>query len=391
MKADETRLKIINTIFSPAAPVENLSLFVGRDPYIARIKEAIEERGQHFMVYGGRGVGKTSLLNAVMQLFKNVNSLKITCNRSDTFDSIWRKAIQKIQLYMSEPGLGFRPADKVVPVEVPLPEGPIEPSIVEKALEICEDYTLIVFDEFDSITDEDTLIAMADTLKALSDNNPNVTLALIGIAENVDELLGEHPSIERCVKQVHLPEMSRTESLLLIAQGMNILQMTMDEVVADRIVDYASGFAHYIHLLCKNSARLCLNQGKTHIDETTFNHAVVESIQHSNHSLQQAYKKATQVTRDEARFEDVVVACALVHTDESNSFTTEDVLEVYNRITGENVKKEAITYNLGMLCKEERGEILLKTEHAPRSRFKVKNPLMKAYAKLKLHQRKTGH
>ena len=41
---------------------------------------------------------------------------------------------------------------------------------------------------------------MANTLKALSDEGVNVTVVLVGVADNINELVGEHSSIIRCVE-----------------------------------------------------------------------------------------------------------------------------------------------------------------------------------------------
>jgi hypothetical protein len=45
------------------------------------------------------------------------------------------------------------------------------------------------------------------TIKTLSDNASSIktTLILVGVADSVDELIGEHQSIERAIKQVPMP------------------------------------------------------------------------------------------------------------------------------------------------------------------------------------------
>lgn len=48
-------------LFSPAAPINAADLFAGRREEIKRFISAIDERGRHVILYGERGVGKTSL------------------------------------------------------------------------------------------------------------------------------------------------------------------------------------------------------------------------------------------------------------------------------------------------------------------------------------------
>ena len=49
-------------IFSPSAPVDEAALFAGRQTQIRKLIEAVLEKGKHAVLYGERGVGKTSLV-----------------------------------------------------------------------------------------------------------------------------------------------------------------------------------------------------------------------------------------------------------------------------------------------------------------------------------------
>ena len=55
----------ISVAFSPAAPINEYSLFAGRPDQVREIIAAINQRGQHVMLFGERGVGKTSLANVL--------------------------------------------------------------------------------------------------------------------------------------------------------------------------------------------------------------------------------------------------------------------------------------------------------------------------------------
>ena len=55
----------ITEAFSPGAPVQERDLFAGRSTQIASLEDAVNQRGRHAIVYGERGVGKTSLVNVL--------------------------------------------------------------------------------------------------------------------------------------------------------------------------------------------------------------------------------------------------------------------------------------------------------------------------------------
>jgi hypothetical protein len=52
-------------IFSPHAPIDEEQLFVGRLDLVDGLIETVFQRGQHAILYGERGVGKTSLASVL--------------------------------------------------------------------------------------------------------------------------------------------------------------------------------------------------------------------------------------------------------------------------------------------------------------------------------------
>ncbi len=385
----ESKLLLIDDIFTPSAPIENVELFTGRDGQINAIKEAIREKGQHAIMHGLRGAGKTSLANMTLFLFKNLMSLKITCNREDTFNSIWERALRKIRFVQTDKTVGFISTNKtdVFPIEVP-GKDMISPTEIEQILINIPGNMLFIFDEFDMIKSKNVKSQMADMIKLVSDNLPHVTILIVGIAESVDELIGEHPSIERCMKQIELPLMNNLEAKDMVLQNLSYLKMGIDEQVLFKIIDTASGFPNYLHLLCKHAARIAVLENKEQIVLKHFDEAVLKSIENSDYTLKKTYQIAVKSSGTKNRFADVLLACALADADNRNSFNTDDVLEKYNRITGTLHKKESIHYHLGMLCKKERSEILIKSRKSKTTRYKFSKPLIKAFVKLKQHEEK---
>lgn len=48
-------------VFTPGSPVNERDLFSGRIEQIQSVLDAVTQRGYHAVLYGERGVGKTSL------------------------------------------------------------------------------------------------------------------------------------------------------------------------------------------------------------------------------------------------------------------------------------------------------------------------------------------
>ena len=83
-------------VFVPASPIISKDLFAGRVRQLQKVIDVINQTGQHAILFGERGVGKTSLANVMAPLAHAINnklvSAKVNCDGTDSLDSLWRKA-----------------------------------------------------------------------------------------------------------------------------------------------------------------------------------------------------------------------------------------------------------------------------------------------------------
>jgi replication-associated recombination protein RarA len=104
LKLGADTLKRLDDAFSPSAPITSQEFFLGRLDQLEDVIDGINERGQHIVVYGERGVGKTSFANIVGTHLIGVFPVKVTCNRSDGFRALWDKAFKKVQFERTTAG-----------------------------------------------------------------------------------------------------------------------------------------------------------------------------------------------------------------------------------------------------------------------------------------------
>ncbi|MEH2260369.1 nSTAND1 domain-containing NTPase [Nostoc sp.] len=233
----QEKLLILNTVFTPSAPITTKDLFFGRIFYVNKVIDAIIEKGQHAVLYGERGVGKTSLANIINQILdsNSINISKVTCNRTEDFGEIWIKALKRIFINLkSREGIGFikQESHESFSIDKFLPTGKeVKPGDVINLLEQLQFNTLFIFDEFDNVGDSKIQAKFADTIKALSDSVPQVTILVVGIADSVNDLIGNHPSLERCLKQIKLPVMPDEELQKIIDNGLEKLGMSVESDV----------------------------------------------------------------------------------------------------------------------------------------------------------------
>ena len=95
--------------FTPNAPIEEEALFAGRRDQLLGVIETVIQKGQHAILYGERGVGKTSL-SSVISEFLDVGpilSVRVNCDGTDTFGSAWMKLFGKIETVADRAVPGF--------------------------------------------------------------------------------------------------------------------------------------------------------------------------------------------------------------------------------------------------------------------------------------------
>lgn len=386
LQSFDNKLEQLSEAFSPSAPVTTKGSFYGRYEQLKKVESAVYEKGQHVIMYGERGVGKTSIANVIEEKFNNGLTVKLTCTRDSNFDELWKEILRTIKY---EIRFGKSEADKPVEryIDEIVAEKTLDFQAVIFALSKIKSKTLIILDEFDLIETKRDISRFADAIKSFSDNLPSVTLMLVGIAENITDLIGEHASIERCISQINIPRMSENELNDILSGGLLKLKMRMDEGVQEDIINFSSGFPHYTHLLAKHSIVDALNKKYNVIVRTNFNAAIDMTIDNAYESIRFAWQKSVHSNQENSLYETVVLACALVDEDEHGTFRASDLLQPLSKISGQAIVLKSYTYHLSKLCTAPRGEVLQKVTFGKITRYRFKNPLLKAYLMLKLYKK----
>ena len=254
----------VRRAFSPSAPIKRHYLFAGRKKQLVGVGEALAEPGQHAVIYGERGVGKTSLATICADVVAPdrgiTKSIKINCQSSDDFTSIWRKVFNEIAIVSQMPAVGFGSGDRKMIIssasQYLANVKDITPDHIRTGMRLLtSNASLAIFlDEFDRVADPNTHRFFADTLKTLSDEVIPATVILVGVADNVDELVREHASVERAIVQVRMPRMSESELADIVVNGLKTVDMSVHQAALEHITMMSQGLPHYTHLLAQNAA-----------------------------------------------------------------------------------------------------------------------------------------
>ena len=371
-------------IFSPAAPIDEKDLFAGRRLQIDKMLEAVSEKGKHAVLYGERGVGKTSLGKVFNSMFpktlRHILAVREQVDPSDDFSSIWRKVFKDLKVRSVD-------ADAAHPHE-PLAKdypGEILPDDIRREFQdifSANDVPIIIIDEFDKARDSsDKRIheLMANTIKHLSDYSINATIILIGVADDVNDLIGEHPSISRCLEQIPMPRMNKEELREVIDKRLPRLGMSMHVDAYWKIIELSRGLPSYVHLLGLYSAQAAIRRKSTKISEDDVDSAIQRALEKSQESTQADYSSAIHSNKNNSLYRQVLLACALAKTDDRGQFSPNSVVEPLSGILKRSVKIDAFQQHLEKFIKEERGSVLIRRGKERAYKFRFRDPMMQPY------------
>ena len=389
--ANTQRIIEAGRVFTPAAPVDESALFAGRRNVIRTVLDVVFQRGQHAIIFGERGVGKTSLANVLVDFVSGgspeppgaVLAPRVNCDTSDDFTSIWRKIFSTISVSKETAGIGFaaETTTEVHDLSSLLPQEDVTPDDVRKLLSQLggERVLILVVDEFDRLTSKETTSLFADTIKTLSDHSIPATLVLVGVADSVDELIAEHESIERALVQVQMPRMSAEELHQIVINGLERLDMEIDPHALNHISLLSQGLPHYTHLLSLHAARQAIDAETFEVQLLHVEAAIDQALNQAQQSIRNAYHQATTSPRRESLYRQVLLACALAKTDELGYFSPANVRDPMSMIMGRPYDIPSFSRHLKEFSERGRGLILQKTGRERRTRFRFINPLMQPY------------
>lgn len=389
------KLALVGQTYTPAYPIEIKELFSGRTKELMSILGIINQKGKQAILYGDRGVGKTSFANVVRILMESPDRqiVKVSCASNDTLESLFYNIFSKLSMSyeVAKQRIGFgaevEKTEESVLFSNIYSKEQIDNNIILMVLELTGQ-SIIIIDEFDRLEKgKFDQKLFSDLLKAVSDSIPSTSFLIVGVAEDVSSLIEEHQSIERNLAQIHLYSMTGEEIKGIIEKGEEPLGITFKDEVKSKIIELSSGYPHFTHSLCYYAATAAIWDENNEITLDYLNLAIQQTIDNSHESLRNSYRVATLATKQNI-YQEVLYAAALVQTDEYGYFQANDLEDILTKMVEKEMKVNNFVFHLGKFCSEERGEIFRISGAKNRHRYKFKNPLMKSFIRLKMEQKK---
>src|SRR5262249_7460646 len=147
-------------------------------------------------------------------------AIRENCHAEDTFAKLWHRTFRSIKLNVRKKTIGFTSSvvNRAVSLAEKLPEQ-VAPDDIVTLLRELDAAVIFIFDEFDTLKSNKIAQAFAETIKALSDHESRSKIVLVGVGDNIDQLIASHASIERALIQILMPRMKPDELMAIISTG----------------------------------------------------------------------------------------------------------------------------------------------------------------------------
>jgi Cdc6-like AAA superfamily ATPase len=376
--------KILAENLTPSATIRTRDRLFGRDKSLQQIQRALSSAGRQILLFGDRGVGKTSVANTSAALYGNdaQPNIYVPCSRESSFESviqtIGRRSLEpadNIKTKGTGPSIGL----SVFGVGGNYQSGTRSetkfelPKTTNDALEIVRflasglgQRRIIVVDEMERVGSESERAKFAEFIKNVPEMDPDNLLKFVfcGIGSTVDELIGAHPSAGRIIEPIHLDKLHHTDLWKIIQSVAQKLSIEVDENILIRIGQLSDGFPHYVHLVGESIFWQMFDDSSVvkKASRDHFHAAVRESLQRAEPALRQQYEKATMKTKNTEDYEEAL--WALADTTSEKRQLSEIYDYSYKRIMSKRfnriaLPKEKFNKRLLMLRTEGHGEVVV--------------------------------
>ena len=409
----------IENAFQPAKEVDSASRFAGRKNAVSDSYYGLLAEGAHISIVGNRGIGKTSLARQIINIASGDNdllaklelphdrdldflSVYFACGNTvkNTTDLLERlltssnclgdwiydipKASKIIKGYTPKVGANIFGAELSLGGEKKT-ESTVEPSIASHSLDsvfmntvaaiveegLSKDGVLIVIDEFDQVSDP---TGFASFLKSLATNVPKIKFCIVGVAQDIQNLMREHQSADRLFAGsiITLPSMSPDE----LKEIIHIAEKAIDDYVvfspdgAERVVTLAQGHPYMVHLIGKYALRIAYHNEQSVISADAISETLKSIAERgADPVLEGRYKRA--VASSEQR-ETVLKALARSQAEDGEVWTQ----NAYKLALDEGV--DNASQYVGQLVTEEYGAELEKVRERY---YRFRDSLFAAYVR----------
>ena len=276
--------------FTPSHPIVQPEMFAGRSKVLQTLIRAIEDQRLHVIMYGERGIGKTSLLHILARLAQDSKYIVryTSCGEEADFNTIFRAILRDIPaLYHKDIAPTSHEIESGRTFEdLAGPEMLTVPQVSDMLACIAKTRVLIILDEFDRAQGQTFQRAIAELIKNLSDRSVRAQLLVAGVAANLTDLLEHIPSIRRNILGLQIPSMEDDEVHELILNGQRICGLKYEPDVVSLISSIACGSPYIASLISQYAGLVAIDRNSPGVTKADVIEAITQSLDEIRNRVQ---------------------------------------------------------------------------------------------------------
>lgn len=290
-------------VFNPAKPVSVSEFLTGRQGELKTCLQRLMTPGNHVLLYGDRGVGKSSIGYVICSIFRDIKAFAdyeiyvYRCDSADTIQSVFSAPLRALghdvnvrEVEASETSNSeakFDPEFEALGVNIKLGHAGEErrsntkefrkgsSELAESASWIAEQIAdkkaLLFIDELDKTANEAIKRNIATIVKHVSDKpGSQFKIMLAGIAQNAAELTAGHPSVQRCLAEIQVGRLEDKYLIEFLAKGEGIVTvetplgarpLKFSPAMKEDIAKKSFGYPYFTHLIAQAAAIRAIETG----------------------------------------------------------------------------------------------------------------------------------
>lgn len=393
----------LNHFVHPSEEVADPSQLIGRDNKLVSLRDCFETNGAHAFVWGQRGVGKTSLVHSATAKYADATNLAavIGCESSSTkdglLDDIYRRVIKGGIVSLKDSAIKSKLS--LFGLSIEGQSGSSREKFSIDSVNHASDFLatilppdhsngkcwIIIVDEFDQISNQDTIKFFTSLLKQISVDNLPVKFVFCGVAADLNELIGSHESVDRYIHAVNLEPLSHDEIRSLVRKIALNFDLEFTRGQEWRISQISCGYPHFAHLICKEiiSEAYKLQYKERFIDSNLYKLGIQRAASTAAVRLQNAYEKAT--IKGSNRYTEVLWAAADgQHLEKKFPQILEDYDKIMDLLPGRDHlgDENKVRNYLNNLCKDTHGPALIRRRPGW---YQFSDSMLRSYVRLIAH------
>jgi hypothetical protein len=239
---------------------------------------------------------------------------------------------------------------------------------------------IMIVDEFDLIQEKATRELTANLLKSLHDRAINVTVVLIGVAENVGDLITNHQSLRRVLSLVKLERMNIVDLNKILDSRLRLTPLKFADEARSEIVTLSCGLPYYVQILGKAATQNAIRRQRILIEIEDINVAIENFLLESGQSFADDYQRATDSRQVGNISHDVLLASALAHADTGGFFRPSEVVSTLNLIVpGNDYLNARVHQYLSQFILDRRAGILVRGGTKGDYRYRFSDAMMQPF------------